>query len=132
MAFDTAAASKPALTGSQVLLSNITNNPSNLACFTFMPAPLPYLTAVTDQGCACTQSYVLDVGITLTVNTQQKDPITKQLQKETKALLNVSPRNVFNIWQMASVDNTDNSDRTQWMPTTVKSLLVCKDHCTTY
>ena len=46
-------------------------------------------------------TFVLDVAITLTVETQQIDPITKQIQTETKALLNVSPRNVFNAWSLA-------------------------------
>ena len=36
------------------------------------------------------------------VQTQLIDPITQQKQTETKALLNVSPRNVFNVWQLAS------------------------------
>jgi hypothetical protein len=129
MAYDTAAASKPALTGSQVLLTGLTANPNNTACFTYMADPREFLSAYTDNGCACTQTYVLDVAITLTVYTSQIDPITRQQQKETKALLNVSPRNVFNVWQMASFDNSSASPRVQPMPDTVKSLLVCKDHC---
>jgi hypothetical protein len=48
------------------------------------------------------------------------DPITKQFQLETKALLNVSPRNVFNVWQLASAGVTD---RIQPMPPTVTALL---------
>jgi hypothetical protein len=31
------------------------------------------------------------------------DPITKEYQQESKALLNVSPRNVFNAWQNYSL-----------------------------
>jgi len=38
------------------------------------------------------------VSLTLTVQTQNVDPKTRQLQTETKALLNVSPRNVFDAW----------------------------------
>jgi prepilin-type N-terminal cleavage/methylation domain-containing protein len=127
MSYD--AAAKPALTGSQVLLGNITGNPNGTPCFTYMPSPLQFLAAVTDTGCNCTQSYVLDVAITLTVNTQQINPITRKVETETKALLNVSPRNVFNVWQMATVDNTNNSDRIQPMPASVKALLPCIDHC---
>ena len=65
-------------------------------------------------------TFVLDVAITLTVQTQQIDPITRQYQTETKALLNVSPRNVFNVWQLASAGV---SGRIQPMPPTVTTLL---------
>ena len=65
-------------------------------------------------------TYVLDVAITLTVQTQSVEPITNQFQTETKALLNVSPRNVFNVWQLASAGRTD---RLQPMPGTVANLL---------
>ena len=51
--------------------------------------------------------YVTDVAITLTVQTQLMDPVTKQYQTQTKALLNVSPRNMFNAWQMASLGITE-------------------------
>ena len=57
--------------------------------------------------------YVTDVAITLTVQTQLIDPVTKQFQTETKALLNVSPRNVFNAWKIASLGI---SERIQPMP----------------
>ena len=102
---------KAAPTAGQVLLSNIQTNPGGTACFTYMPNPLPIVNANT---------YVLDVAITLTVNTQVIDPLTKQFQTETKALLNVSPRNVFNVWQLASAGVTE---RVQPMPPTVTALL---------
>jgi hypothetical protein len=66
------------------------------------------------------QQYVLDVAITLTVQTQQIDPVTRAYQMETKALLNVSPRNVFNAWQLASLD-IDN--RVQPTPDEITKLL---------
>ena len=44
--------------------------------------------------------FVIGVAITLTVQSQDKDPITQEFQQESKALLNVSPRNVFNAWQL--------------------------------
>src|SRR6266851_368685 len=113
MAFDLPAASKPALTGSQVLLGNILVNPNNTACFTYMPTPLPVVNGNT---------YVLDVAITLTVQTQLKDPTTNQFQTETKALLNVSPRNVFDVWQLASAGGVL-VNRLQPMPPTVLALL---------
>lgn len=121
MAFDKALP-KPTLTSSLVLLGNILPNPGGTPCFTYMPSPLPYLTAVTDANCACAQVFVLDVAITLTVQTQLKDPITNTFQTETKALLNVSPRNVFNVWQLASAGSVY-ANRVQPMPATVAALL---------
>jgi hypothetical protein len=110
MPYDQAPPKAPPTAG-QVLLSNIQTNPGGTACFTYMPNPLPIVNADT---------YVLDVAITLTVNTQVIDPLTKQFQTETKALLNVSPRNVFNVWQLASAGVIE---RVQPMPDTVKALL---------
>jgi hypothetical protein len=110
MAFDQTTA-KTAVTSNQVLLSNIQANPGGTACFTYQPNPLPIVGANT---------FVLDVAITLTVQTQVKDPITNQFQTETKALLNVSPRNVFNVWELASASL---NNRVQPMPATVTALL---------
>ena len=109
MAFD--AATKSAPTSSQVLLGNILPNPDGTSCFTYQPNPLPVVTGAT---------YVLDVAVTLTVQTQIKDPMTNLFQKETKALLNVSPRNVFHVWQLASAGVTN---RVQSMPPSVTNLL---------
>ena len=102
---------KLAPTSSQVLLTGLQANPGGTACFTYMPSPLPIVGADT---------YVLDVAITLTVQTQKIDPITRNYQLETKALLNVSPRNVFNVWQMASASVPG---RVQPIPPTVAALL---------
>jgi prepilin-type N-terminal cleavage/methylation domain-containing protein len=105
------ATAKLAPTASQVLLSGIQVNPGGTACFTYMPNPLPVVGGNT---------YVLDVAITLTVQTQLIDPITRKFQTETKALLNVSPRNVFNAWQLA---NAGFNNRLQPTPPTVLALL---------
>jgi len=51
---------------------------------------------------------------------QDKDSITQEYQKESKALLNVSPRNVFNAWQLASLDITN---RVQPTPPQITNLL---------
>jgi prepilin-type N-terminal cleavage/methylation domain-containing protein len=110
MPYDQAPPKAPPTAG-QVLLANIQTNPGGTACFTYMPNPLPIVTG---------NSYVLDVAITLTVNTQVIDPLTRQFQTETKALLNVSPRNVFNVWQLASAGV---AERIQPMPPTVVALL---------
>jgi hypothetical protein len=62
---------------------------------------------------------VTDVAVTLTVQTQILDPVTKTYQTETKALLNVSPRNVFNTWELA---NDTYTDRNQGTPLTITTL----------
>jgi prepilin-type N-terminal cleavage/methylation domain-containing protein len=114
---------KGAVNSSQVLLNNILPNPGGTDCFTYMPSPLPVVTGLVDLACACPtqgQAFVLDVAITLTVQTQVIDPITRRFQLETKALLNVSPRNVFNTWQLASAGVIE---RVQPIPPTVTNLL---------
>ena len=107
MAWD-AAGPSPAPTASQVLLSNITANPNSTPCFTYQTQTLNGITFVTD------------VAITLTVQTQLIDPVTKQFQTETKALLNVSPRNVFNAWMNESIGNRE---RVQPIPPSITALL---------
>ncbi|MBZ5560509.1 MAG: prepilin-type N-terminal cleavage/methylation domain-containing protein [Acidobacteriia bacterium] len=106
------AVAKPAVTNAQILLSNIIDNPGGTDCFTYQTTKLNV------QGIDV--YFVLDVAVTLTVQTQQLDPITKQYQTETKALLNVSPRNVFTAWEMASLDFTDHVQST---PVSVTALL---------
>jgi len=106
MAWD--AAAKPALTTAMILLDNIMPNPAAAPCFSYQTATV----LGTD--------FVTDVAITLTVQTQEIDPITHQHQFETKTLLNVSPRNVFNVWELASMSL---NDRVQPMPPSVLNLL---------
>ena len=101
-------------TSSMVVLSNILRNPPDpgtttpAPCFKYQEKPVG------------TDTYVVDVSVTLTVQTQNKDPQTHQFQTETKALLNVSPRNVFEGWQLASQSV---ANRVQPMPLTVQNLL---------
>src|SRR5262245_23996008 len=99
MAFD--AAAKPAVTNAHVLLGNVQPNPGEEGCFTYEEKVVNGVT------------FVVDVAITLTVRTQQKDPVTREYQTETKALLNVAPRNVFNAWELASISS---NNRIQPMP----------------
>jgi hypothetical protein len=106
MPFD--AAVKTPFTATQVLLSNVQQNPGGAPCFTYQQVTIPPFTFVTD------------VAITLTVRTQQIDPVTKQFQRETKALLNVSPRNVLNASQLAGIGA---GYRVQPTPATVTNLL---------
>ena len=101
-------AAKPVPTIDQVLIDNIEANPDGTPCFTYQTATVTGTTFVTG------------VAITLTVRTQRMDRNTGDFQRETKALLNVSPRNVFNVWQMASL-NIDN--RVQSTPGWVTALL---------
>ena len=84
------ATSKPPISADMALLNNITANPNNSDCFTY------------EELSVVGVPFVVDVAITLTVKTPDKDPVTGLYQTETKALLNVSPRNVFNVWQLAS------------------------------
>lgn len=116
MPFD--ATVKPAVTSSQVLLSNITSNPGGTACFTYMPNPLPVVTVNGNSN-----TFVLDVAITLTVKSQFKEQTTNDYEKETKALLNVSPRNVFNAWQFASAGGVL-VNRVQPIPLTLRDNLL--------
>jgi prepilin-type N-terminal cleavage/methylation domain-containing protein len=102
---------KPMLDPSMVLLRNVTANPANAACFTYQTQ------TVTIAGTPT--PFVTDVAITLTVQTELVDPITKQQQKETKALLNVSPRNIFNVWELASIGLFD---RVQPTPARITAL----------
>jgi type II secretory pathway pseudopilin PulG len=102
------AAAKAALTPDQTLLNNIVANPGNAACFKYQTS--------TANG----QTFVIDVAVTLTVQTPSKDPVTGLYQKETKALLNVSPRNVFNVWQLAGLGVFN---RVQPTPPSVTALL---------
>lgn len=99
---------KPPLAQALVLLSNIVPSPNGTPCFS-------YQTAVVNGN-----TYVLDVAITLTVQTQERDPVTGQFQLETKTLLNVSPRNVFNVWTLASIGETN---RIQPMPASIATLI---------
>jgi prepilin-type N-terminal cleavage/methylation domain-containing protein len=101
--------SKTPASASQILLGNVTSNPSSSACFTYQ------------QQQVGTDWYVTDVAVTLTVQTQLLDPTTNSYQTETKALLNVSPRNVFNTWELASDGYTD---RNQATPSTVLNLMI--------
>jgi hypothetical protein len=91
----------------QVILPNIIANPGGAACFVYQ------------QKTIGTDTYVTDVSVTLTVQTQNVDPQTRQLQTETKALLNVAPRNVFDAWLLGGGAVTT---RIQPMPASVVTL----------
>jgi hypothetical protein len=110
-----AQATKATLTSSQILLSNILPNPNDL---NNNPVPCFEYQVKSVGG----NYYVVNVAVTLTFQTQNPDPTTGQYQTESKALLYVSPRNVFETWEMAGMGLTN---RIQPMPASVTSLLPC-------
>ncbi len=117
MAFNAPAGSKPAVNPSMVVLSNVLKNPNDptgalVPCFTYQ---------VITVGLNAEFVFVTDVAVTLTVQTPLQDPQTHQFQNETKALLNVSPRNVFNAFLLARQDITN---RVQIMPLVTKNNLL--------
>jgi len=86
----------PAKAASAVLLDNVLKSTdaagTELPCFTYQ------------EKYVSPNAYVLNVAVTLTVQTPLPDPKTHIYQQETKALLNVAPRNVFDTWQLASAN----------------------------
>ena len=108
-------ATKTTLTSSQILLTNILPNPNDL---NNNPVPCFEYQVKSVGG----NYYVVNVAVTLTFQTQNPDPTTGQYQIGSKALLYVSPRNVFEGWEMAGMGLTD---RIQPMPASVAGLLPC-------
>ncbi len=104
-----AAAAKPALTSAHVLLDDIQANPGNAPCFVYQ------------QQVLGTDTYVVGVSLTLTTHTRFIDPLTRALEVETRVLLSVTPRNILDVWRMASAGA---ARRVQPMPASVRSLLL--------
>jgi prepilin-type N-terminal cleavage/methylation domain-containing protein len=82
---------KPVVNASMYLLNNVEPNPDGSGCFSYQVqnasvngVPTPFVT---------------DVALTITVQTQLLDPQTHQYPKETKALLNITPRKYHAISQ---------------------------------
>jgi prepilin-type N-terminal cleavage/methylation domain-containing protein len=103
---------KPLVDPSMYLLNNVEPNPTGTGCFSYQVqnasvngVPTPFVT---------------DVAVTLTVQTQLKDPQTHQFQRETKALLNITPRNVYYVWEATSLGEVP---RNQPMPANIGSML---------
>jgi prepilin-type N-terminal cleavage/methylation domain-containing protein len=103
---------KAAVNPSMYLLNNVEPNPNGTGCFSYQVqnasingTPTPFVT---------------DVALTITVQTQLLDPQTNQYQKETKALLNITPRNVFYVWEASSLGEVP---RNQPMPANISTLL---------
>lgn len=112
---DITAAGTNAVTGT-VLLDNLFDN--NTACFTYQTKDV----YVTINGGQVMQTFVVNVAVTLSFQTQNKDAQTNVAQYETKALLNISPRNVFDAWELASAPS--GYTRAQPMPPNVLNNLL--------
>lgn len=104
------AGAKPPVAPSMVLINNIRTNPGGTPCFTYQEKTVKNSPI----------NAVINVGITITVQSQYPDPQTGLLVTESKALLNVAPRNVFYAWQMGNAGLTD---RMQPMPQSVLGFL---------
>jgi len=104
---------KPPVDSSMYLLNNIEPNPNGTGCFSYQ---VQNATSITGTP----MPFVTDVAVTLTVQTQLKDPQTHQYQQETKALLNITPRNVFYVWEATSLGEVP---RNQPMPANISSML---------
>lgn len=114
----------PPLDPSMIVLTGVLQNPNGPAgaavpCFTYQLQTRDGVNAAKND-----MTFVTDVAVTLTVQTQNPDPQTPLVngqpnyQTETKALLNVSPRNVFNAYEFATLDYLN---RIQPTPMLIKS-----------
>jgi hypothetical protein len=112
---------------SMIVLTGVLSNPNDatgnpVPCFTYQ-----LQTTAGANSAANDLAFVTDVAITLTVQTPNPDPQVPMIngqpnyQKETKALLNISPRNVYDAWLSASLNYTN---RIQPMPLNLKGTLL--------
>lgn len=122
------AAPMPPLDPSKVVLANVLTNPNDangnpVPCFKYQ-----LQTQAGANAAALDYAFVTDVAVTLTVQTPNVDPQEPTLangqpnyQTETKALLNVSPRNVYDAYLSATYAYTN---RVQPMPLNLKGILL--------
>ncbi|PYT81605.1 MAG: hypothetical protein DMG40_08625 [Acidobacteria bacterium] len=114
----------PPLDPSMIVLNGVLANPASptgaaVPCFSYQLQTREGINAAAKD-----MTFVTDVAVTLTVQTQNPDPQTPLIngqpnyQTETKALLNVSPRNVFNAFEFAELDYLN---RIQPTPMIIKS-----------
>lgn len=115
----------------QVLLTNLRDNPIDPntgnpePCFSFQHKdtnwPSLDTSAVTKYATAGTfNPAVLNLAVTMSSRTQFRDPKTNQYQFQTKALLTVSPRNVFQAFYMAN--NLTGPQHVQETPAQIAAL----------
>jgi prepilin-type N-terminal cleavage/methylation domain-containing protein len=104
----------PAKSAAVVLLDNViyptdaAGNSIVTPCFTY------------DETDVLPDTFIQNVAVTLTVQTALRDAKTHVFQQETKALLNVAPRNVYDTWAMA---NSNTAYRVQPVPPAVTALI---------
>jgi prepilin-type N-terminal cleavage/methylation domain-containing protein len=103
---------KPPVNSTMSLLNNVEPNPGGTGCFNYQVQNA----SVNGVG----TPFVTDVAVTLTVQTQLLDPQTHQYQQETKALLNITPRNIFYVWEATSLGEVP---RNQPMPPNISTML---------
>ena len=124
------AAPMPALDPSKIVLTSVLTNPNDtngnpVPCFKYQLQTRGGVSAAAND-----YAFVTDVAVTLTVQTQNPDPQTPVIngqpnyQTETKALLNVSPRNVYDAYLSVTFDYTN---RIQPMPLNLKGTLLPAD-----
>ena len=115
------AVAMPPLDPSMIVLTNVLANPNAananaVPCFTYQLRTSDGLNAAIND-----MAFVTDVAVTLTVQTANKDPQTHIFQQETKALLNVSPRNVYNAYEFATLEYRN---RIQPTPLNIKGTIL--------
>jgi len=103
---------KPPVNPSMYLLNNVEPNPDGSGCFNYQ------IRNASVNGTSV--PFVTDVAVTLPCQTHLVDPVTNQFQKETKALLNITPRNVFYVWEATSLGEVP---RNQPMPANIATML---------
>ncbi|HKW32180.1 MAG TPA: prepilin-type N-terminal cleavage/methylation domain-containing protein [Candidatus Acidoferrum sp.] len=124
------AAPMPPLDPSKIVLANVLANPNDangnpVPCFKYQ-----LQTAGGANAAALDYAFVTDVAVTLTVQTQNPDPQVPLIngrpnyQTETKALLNVSPRNVYDAYLSGTFSY---KNRIQPMPLNLKGVLLPTD-----
>lgn len=111
----------PANDPSMIVLTGVLANPNDangnpVPCFTYQLQTRDGVNAAAKD-----LAFVTDVAVTLTVQTPNEDPQTHQFQTETKALLNISPRNVYDAYLSATFDYTN---RIQPMPLNLKGVIL--------
>jgi hypothetical protein len=114
-------AAVPALNPSMIVLTGVLTNPNDangnpVPCFNYQLQTRDGVNAAADD-----MAFVTDVAVTLTVQTPNKDPNSNAFQTETKALLNVSPRNVYQALQFAQADYLN---RVQPAPLPIKGTIL--------
>jgi hypothetical protein len=134
-----------ALAAADTMISNLATNydasGNVVPCFAFQTKDVSYtaldgVTIVNDAACAANAvtaacKAVVNVAVTLTVRAEQKaqparadvsgTPKDEQYDYETKALLTVAPRNVFQAWEMSTM-----SSAAQHMEPTPGSITILK------